>query len=301
MSDEIPTAKSRRTPAVGAENPVVVTPATETGVVETPAAAASAEPALVEPAAVAPVEVAPVETKAEGKAEAKAEAKEEAKEAHAAEDAPLAHGTATGEVAPVETVAAPTGSGVAGQVVYVTAPIPPRVRGNRVVGSLLAILGAIIFAGLYGVVSGLIIDLQSGDLFGPTFGSFLGSAFFWVPGLVFLVGLVLLTLILNRAGWWAHVLGSLVLAIAVYFGMIGVLLLIGNVFHGSPKPITFAALAINPWVIAAAIVAREVSIWIGLAIAARGRRVKARNVETRAAFDREQEDKKAEYNRDIAA
>jgi hypothetical protein len=269
MSDEIPTAKSRRTKAADAETPAVV----ETPVVETSAAESVAAPAVVEPSVVEP---AVVES--------------------SADDAPLAEGTATGEVAPIAT-----GSGVAGQVVYVTAPVPPKVRGNRVVGSLLSILGAIIFAALYAVVSGLIIDLQSGDLFGPTFGSFLGSAFFWVPGLVFLVGLVLLTLILNRAGWWAHVLGSLVLAIAVYFGMIGVLLLIGNVFHGSPKPITFAELAVNPWVIAAAIVAREVSIWIGLAIAARGRRVKARNLETRAAFDREQQEKKAEYEQRNAA
>jgi hypothetical protein len=81
----------------------------------------------------------------------------------------------------------------------------------------------------------------------------------------------------------------------VYFGMIGILLLIGNVFHGSPTPVTFAALAVNPWVIAAAVVAREASIWTGLGIAARGRRVKARNVEARAAFDREQEATRAEY------
>jgi hypothetical protein len=280
MSDEIPTAKSRRTTAADAETPVAETPAAETPVSETPVASASAEPVLVEPVSVAPepVVVEPVASEP------------------ATADTPPAPGAATGEVAP-----AVPGSGAAGQVVYVTAPVPPRVRGNRVVGSLLAILGAVIFAALYGVVSGLIIDLQSGDLFGATFGSFLGSAFFWVPGLVFLVGLVLLTLILNRSGWWAHVLGSLVLAIAVYFGMIGVLLLIGNVFHGSPTPITFAQLAVNPWVIAAAIVAREVSIWIGLAIAARGRRVKARNLETRAAFDREQEEKKAEYGQGTAA
>ena len=47
--------------------------------------------------------------------------------------------------------------------------------------------------------------------------------------------------------------------------------------------------------IAAALVAREVSIWIGLAIAARGRRVRVRNDETRTAWDREQEEKRAEY------
>jgi hypothetical protein len=193
---------------------------------------------------------------------------------------------------------APGDSSNAGQqVVYVEAPVPPRARGNRVVGVLLAILGAVIFAVVFAIASGILINIQYGDLFGPVFGAFLGGAFFWAPGLVFLVGLVLLVLILNRAGWWAHVLGSLVLAIAVYFGTIGALLVIGNVFHGSPQTLTFAQLAVHPFVIAAAVIAREVSIWIGLAIAARGRRVKARNVEARTAWDREQEEKKAEYER----
>ena len=35
------------------------------------------------------------------------------------------------------------------EVVYVQAPIPPRLQGNRGVGSLLAVLGAVVFAALY--------------------------------------------------------------------------------------------------------------------------------------------------------
>jgi hypothetical protein len=181
------------------------------------------------------------------------------------------------------------------QLVYTAPPIPPKKRGNRGIGVLLSVVGGVLFAGLYAVVSAVILDLREGDLFGPDFVSFLSSAFFWVPVATFLVGLILLVLVLNRAGWWAHVFGSLILAIAVYFGMIAILLLIGNVFHASPTPVSFAALAVNPWVIAAAVVAREISIWTGLGIAARGRRVKARNVEARAAFDREQEATRAEH------
>ncbi|CAN5190845.1 hypothetical protein BH11ACT4_BH11ACT4_00030 [soil metagenome] len=181
------------------------------------------------------------------------------------------------------------------QTVYVAPPVPPKKRGNRLVGTLLSIVGAILFVGVYGVVSAFILDLRGGDLFGPDFLSFLSSAFFWVPVATFLVGLILMVLILNRAGWWAHVLGSLILAVAVYFGMIGLLLLIGNVFHGSPTPVTFGALAVNPWVITAAVAAREVSIWTGLGIASRGRRVKLRNVEARASFDREQDAQRAEH------
>jgi hypothetical protein len=181
------------------------------------------------------------------------------------------------------------------QVIYVAPPVPPKRRGNRVFGVLFSLIGAVVFGALYGVVSALIIDVRGGELFGAAFIAFLGNAFFWVPVAVFLLGMIVLVLLLNRAGWWAHVLGSLILAVAVYFGMIGLLLFIGNTLHGSPAPITFASLAVNPWVLAAAVVARESSIWIGLAIAARGRRVKLRNLEAREAFDREQEAKRAEY------
>jgi hypothetical protein len=309
MSDVTPTEKSSGSPdAYTADAPVDA----ETGIETAQEPVALVEPAPVEPAVDHHAEEPVMEHPAEHPA-VEPVAVEPVAEHHAVEPvaepvvvepvaepavADAAIETSTTEaVTPVAPVADVAGQ----QVVYVQTPRPPKVRGNRVVGTLLAILGAIIFAGLYGVVSALIIYLQSRDLFGPTFGAFLGSAFFWVPGLVFLVGLVLLTLLLNRAGWWAHVLGSLVLAVAVYFGMIGVLLLIGNVFRGSPEPISFATLAINPWVIAAAIVAREVSIWIGLAIAGRGRRVKVRNVEARSAWDREQQEKKAEYERTATA
>lgn len=186
------------------------------------------------------------------------------------------------------------------QPVYVQAPVPPKKRGNRGIGVLLSVVGAILYAGLYAVVAAFILDLSSADLFGPNFTELLRSYIFWVPVAVFLIGLILMTLLLNRSGWWAHVLGSLILAVVVYFASIGLLLVIGNLFHAAPRQVTFAGLAIHPLVIASAIVAREVSIWIGLAIAARGRRVKARNAEARSAFEREQAAKNSEYAGPIA-
>jgi hypothetical protein len=200
-----------------------------------------------------------------------------------------------------EPAVVPAASPAPQQVVYVAPPVPPKKRGNRLIGILLSLAGTVLFAALYAVVAAFIIDVRSGDLFGPAFISFLESAFFWVPAVVFLVAMIVLVLLLNRAGWWAHVLGSLLVAVAVYFGMIGLLLFIGNTLHSSPRPVSFAELAINPWVLAAAVVARELSIWSGLGISARGRRVKARNVEARAAFDREQEQKRAEYAAATAA
>ena len=257
--------------------------------VSEPLADVTSDPAVETSGETGPVLVEPQESAAPETAEFRAAVAEPAGE-------PVGDPNATGEVAPVVVPAAVSAvSAVPAQQIYVQPDLPPKKRGNRLVGTLLSIVGGALFAGLYAVVSAIILDLREHDLFGPDFVSFLSSAFFWVPVVVFLVGLILLVLVLNRSGWWAHVFGSLILAIAVYFAMIGVLLLIGNVFHGSPTVVTFAALAVNPWVIAAAVVAREVSIWTGLGIAARGRRVKVRNVEARAAFDREQDAKKAEH------
>jgi hypothetical protein len=38
-------------------------------------------------------------------------------------------------------------------------------------------------------------------------------------------------------------------------------------------------------------------MWVGLAISVRGRKIRLRNAEARAAYDTEQADKKAEYER----
>lgn len=189
-------------------------------------------------------------------------------------------------------------------VVYVQTPAPPKKRGNRIVGVLLAVVGAVVFAVLYAAVAALVISLTvPGVTFGPAFGQFLASNLFWVPVFVFLLGFILLVLLVNRAGWWTHVLGLLVVAFFVYFGSIGLILVVELLQFRSGEEIAarFGIVALNPLIIASAIVAREVSIWIGLAIAARGRRVKARNTEARAAFDRELAEKRAEHERQAAA
>ena len=53
----------------------------------------------------------------------------------------------------------------------------------------------------------------------------------------------------------------------------------------------------NPAIVIATIVAREVAIWFGAAISSRGRRVKARNIEAAAEYKRETAEKKAEFER----
>ncbi|MEO8529211.1 MAG: hypothetical protein ABI435_09040 [Pseudolysinimonas sp.] len=175
------------------------------------------------------------------------------------------------------------------RVVYVDAPIPPKEHSNRVVGSLLALVGTVLFAVIYAALAAVVINFFVAEPFRSAgFGAFIRDAAFWVPVLFFAIGFVLVVILLNRAGWWLHVVGSLLVAIIVYFGSIGVLLLLNGFGAGG---LSFAYFATSPTVIAAALVAREVSIWVGFLIAARGTRVKARNKAARAEFDTEQAEK----------
>jgi hypothetical protein len=251
--------------------------------VETPADPTPADVAVEEPPVVKPAR--------------KPKADKAAEVAQPATVAP-ATTTATGEVAPVD--APTTGSEFAGrEVVYVQAPVPPRLKGNRGAGSALAVLGALLFAVLFAGAVTLAFALNNGSTVGAAFTDFIQNAAFWVPVLVFLVAFVLLVLVVNRAGWAAHVFGSLLVALAVYFGSIGILLLLGVVIGaGAAEALgSFGALATNPIIIIAALVAREVSIWIGLAIAARGRRVKTRNLELVDEWEQEHAETKAQYER----
>jgi hypothetical protein len=248
----------------------------------TPADVAVEEPAVE----AAPIEEAPVE---EPKAEKPKPAKKPKGETAKA---------ATGEVAPASTTEgseAPAGSEFAGrEVVYVQAPVPPRLRGNRGVGSLLAVLGAAVFAALYAGIGWVLIAVGLAAK-GATFQEFILSPEFLIPVPIFLVAFVILVLLVNRGGWAAHVFGSLLVGLAVYFGTAGIAALLFTVSGGDVP--SFGFLLSQPFIIVAALVAREVSIWVGLAISARGRRVKARNHEIVDEWEKEHADTRAQYER----
>jgi hypothetical protein len=195
---------------------------------------------------------------------------------------------------PAATVAAP-----AVQTVYVQAPTPPRKKSNRAVGTIVAVLSAVIFGIAFAIVVAIIGAAETGIL---SF-SFLSAFSFYVPVLFFLVGFVVLVLIVNRANWWVHVFGSIFVALFVYFGTVGALLLFDGVIAHTPSEAgrMFAAALVNPLVVAAALVAREVALWMGFAISARGRRLKARNAEAHTAYQTELAEKRAEYERASAA
>ncbi len=187
----------------------------------------------------------------------------------------------------------PATSAAAMQTVYVPAPVPPRTRGNRGFGVLIALLSTAIFAGLYALVIATIRAVEVG-VFQFTF---FGSIAFYTPIAFFFVGFVIVALLVNRAAWWAYVVGSVFVALFVYFGTVGTGLLANNVFAETPASANrlFAQALTSPFIIAAALLAREVSLWMGALISVRGRRVKTRNIEARETFDRESAARTAEY------
>ena len=185
------------------------------------------------------------------------------------------------------------------QVVYVHAPAAPRKKGNRGVGALLAVLSGILFAALLAVATAIIGRVSGGGL---TF-TFIADARFYIPVLFFIIGFVLLVLILNRAAWWAYILGSLVLAVFVYFGTVGAGLLGQGIISHTPNEaaLMYGFALRDPFVIVSALLAREVAIWVGAGIAFRGRRVKLRNVEALATYEKYLADTRAEHDRGAAA
>lgn len=188
------------------------------------------------------------------------------------------------EAGPVATPTAP----VQPVPVYVTAPTPPRAKGNRLMGILIAVVASVAFAVVYAAVVLGLFALRAPNLAVTTWEHYLPTAGFWVPIVIFFLAYVLLIAIVNRGGWWAYVLGSFFVGVIVYFGYIGGALLTVQAWTLSIGQTSqfIATLWTSPLTIAAAIVAREVGMWFGAWVAARGRRVRERNLAARREYDR---------------
>lgn len=185
------------------------------------------------------------------------------------------------------------------RVVYVQVPPVPKKLGNRGIGSLIALASAVVFTGLLAVIYALIAYANSGRF---SF-AFLGRAEFFIPALFFLIAFVLLVLIVNRANWWTYIIGSLLVGIVVYFGSIGLTLLGTGIIQETPDAaaLRFSDALRAPFFIVSALLAREVALWTGALISRRGRRLRARNIENREAYDRELAATRAEHERAAAA
>ena len=184
-------------------------------------------------------------------------------------------------------------------VVYVQAPAEPKKRGNRGVGAAIAVASGVVFAAALAIATAIIGFFNT-----STFSfAFLSSPNFYIPVLFFVIGFVLLVLIANRANWWAYIFGSILVGIFVYFGTIGFGLLVGGAVLKTPGEVAemYRLSLGQPFIIIAALLAREVSLWFGSLISRRARTVKVRNAEARAAHQQELADRRAEYDRSSSA
>lgn len=177
------------------------------------------------------------------------------------------------------------------QVIYVPVPHAPIKRGNRLFGSLVALMAAWV----YGVLLAIVIAAISIAVVGRVNFGFVASPTFYIPVLFFAVAMVIVAAIANRAGWWSYVIGSAFVALVVYFGSTGTILLINGVVLATPEEarFLFGEVLVNPITIAAALVAREVAIWAGLLVSRRGKRVRTANTVARETYAREKSDREA--------
>lgn len=232
---------------------------------EAPAEPAPAEPEIVEPEP--EPELAPV-------------AEPEPQETTQLPSAPPpAHGQQPEPAA--DTTAAP-------QVVYVDAPARPKKRGTRGVGLAVVLLSTGVFAVLYALATiALALALRPEGLNG--FANYLASAPFFVPVLVFAGVHLLLVIVANRAGWWIHVLGGFLVAVVVWVSFLGAALIAAGAIGATEAQQQSVILQqlVNPLGIIAAVLAREIPIWVGGIVARRGRTQTARNAEARAAYERD--------------
>ncbi|QHC67538.1 hypothetical protein GSU68_13800 [Rathayibacter sp. VKM Ac-2759] len=168
-------------------------------------------------------------------------------------------------------------------------PAPVRRKGNRLAGLAIALLATAVFAALLLVALTairILLDQVAGDPLtialdqGPT-------AVFLAPVAAFFLGLALIVLAVNRAGWWAYVLGGFFVAVlAGAAALVGAWLPVGGAAVPSDRTLLVEFLrdpAVLASVLSAAVLAREVSVWGGALIAGRARGVKRRNAEREAA------------------
>lgn len=271
-------------PAV--DEPVVDEPVVEEAVVEetvvdeAPPAAATPEP-VVEEAVVEEDTVVVTEPDTETKVWSDPAADATATTAY---DSPAV----TASEPPAEAAAAPI---VAPQPIFVQAPEAPRPRGNRAAAGAIGLLAALTFALLY-LATWLVIGAVTGDVTADNVGSTaltaLGTWSLWVPTVVFFIAFWLLGAIVNRGRWgiWVHL--GLLVGIAAYGGH-----LLGQLFQAPFWMLTAsegAALVesqlLVPLSVAAFVFARELTIWYGAWVAARGRRVTELNREAQREYER---------------
>jgi hypothetical protein len=204
--------------------------------------------------------------------------------------ATVAAGTAAGAatLAP-EPDAVPTAL-AAPQTIYVQAPTPPKARGNRGFGVVVALVAAAVFALLYAGIGYLVLLAQTEpNRAASVFVQFVAQPVYWVPVIATFVGFTLLAAVVNRGAWWYYAVFGLLVGVFVYLSYIGAALLTVQAWTLTIDQANdfIRARWLDPFALIAGILAREITIWLGGWVASRGRAVTERNRLAREAYDRE--------------
>jgi hypothetical protein len=209
---------------------------------------------------------------------------------------PAADETPTVAAAPVRTaepaaVAAGAGFGAVGQPIFVQAPEAPSPRGNRGAAGAIGLLAALAFAVLYLAATlgiGLLYgDFAVADLVDATV-DVVTTAAMWVPVVVFYIAFWFLGAIINRGRWGHWVVWGLIVGVAAWGGHI-----LGALFQAPFWMLTarqgvdlVESQVLAPLAIVAFVLGRELTIWFGAWVAARGKRVTEINLEAQREYER---------------
>lgn len=160
---------------------------------------------------------------------------------------------------------------------------PPAKAGNRIVATAWVLLAAGLFQVLFFGINAVVALVFGGtQAVVPQVQSIAGTTLAWLPVLLFFLFFELVVLLINRAGRIAYVLASLIVGVIVYVLTVVLFSLIAR--NGLGDANTLAQTFLNWEFILVGLVAREVMLWTGFAIGARGTRVRRRNKEARRQY-----------------
>ena len=189
-------------------------------------------------------------------------------------------------------------------IVLVEEPLPPRRKGARGVGFAVALLATLVFAIVFAAA-----HFAVGYLFDRAFdaAALLESVWllpsFLLPVIMFFLAYWIITLVVNRAGWWAHVLGGFIVALLVYVAHIAGAYMeqqggwAAYTQLGGIDAQSLGQLLLAPLSVLAFVVAREVPVWVGGLVARRGRKARDWNRQALDEFNAENSERLAAYER----
>jgi hypothetical protein len=197
----------------------------------------------------------------------------------------------TSSVSASEPVAETPAAAPSPQPIFVQAPEAPTPRGNRGAAGAIGLLAAIAFALIY-LGAALGIDAVRGEVTTANIGEQALAAatswWLWVPVVVFFLAFWILGAFINRGRWGLWVLLGLLVGLASYAGHIAGQLFQAPFWTIAPsQALTIVGeQAFAPLALVALVAGRELTIWFGAWVAARGRRVTELNAEAQREYER---------------